>query len=45
MAGEGNIPETISKVVIYGKDSEGNFVPILVDSEGKVITTTELPAE
>lgn len=46
MAGEGNIPETIVKVICMGKTEGGTYVPILVDSEGKVVTTTsEPPAE
>ena len=28
------------KVVLYGTESDGTLTPVLVDSDGKIITTT-----
>ncbi len=40
-----DIPETIVKILCMGETSEGERVPIRVDSEGRVVTTEDAPAE
>ena len=36
--GDTHIPETVVRVIILGEDPDGNYVPIKVDSEGRMTT-------